>query len=110
MRGFADTRQLQMKFLVIAFSLAAIVAQTSPVGAQAEKDRVVEQYLCKDVMRESGENRDVAIAFLHGFLLGKSGKSNFNVDTLRKQSDQFIEACLEKPGERAINVMSTVKG
>jgi hypothetical protein len=110
MRGFADTRQLQMKVLVIALWLAAIVAQTSPVGAQAEKDRTVEQYLCKDVMRESGENRDVAIAFLHGFLLGKSGKSNFNVDTLRKQSDQFIEACLEKPGERAINVMATVKG
>ena len=32
------------------------------------------------------------------------------VDTLRKQSDQFIEACLEKPGDRAINVMATVKG
>jgi hypothetical protein len=24
-------------------------------------------------MRESGANRDVAVAFLHGFLLGKSG-------------------------------------
>ena len=99
-----------MRFLVIALWLAAIVVQTSPVGAQAEKDRTVEQYLCKDVMRESGDNRDVAIAFLHGFLLGKSGKSNFNVDTLRKQSDQFIEACLEKPGDRAINVMSAMKG
>ena len=110
MRRFAYTRQLQMRFLAIALWLAAIVAQTVPVGAQAEKDRTVEQYLCKDVMRESGENRDVAIAFLHGFLLGKSGKSTFNVDTLRKQSDQFIEACLEKPGDRAINVMSAVKG
>jgi hypothetical protein len=99
-----------MRFLTIALCLAAIPALTSPAGAQAEKDRTVEQYLCKDVMRESGENRDVAIAFLHGFLLGKSGKSNFNVDTLRKQSDQFIEACLEKPVDRAINVMSAVKG
>ena len=99
-----------MRFLAIALWLAAIAAQTSPAGAQAEKDRTVEQYLCKDVMRESGENRDVAIAFLHGFLLGKSGKSNFNVDTLRKQSDQFIEVCLEKPGDRAINVMTAVKG
>ena len=60
-------------------------------------------------MRESGENRDVAIAFLHGFLLGKSGKTNFNVDTLRKESDQFIEVCLEKPSDRAISVMTTVK-
>ena len=92
-----------MRSLTIALCLAAIVAPTSPAVAQAAKDRTVEQYLCKDVMRESGENRDVAIAFLHGFLLGKSGKSSFNVDTLRKQSDQFIEACLEKPGDRAID-------
>ena len=99
-----------MRFLAIALSLAVVAAQTSPADAQPAKDRTVEQYLCKDVMRESGENRDVAIAFLHGFLLGKSGKSNFNVDTLRKQSDQFIEACLEKPGDRAINVMTAVKG
>lgn len=110
MRGFAHTRQLQMKLLTIVLSILGIAAQTNPVGAQSEKDRTVEQYLCKDVMRESGDNRDVAIAFLHGFLLGKSGKSNFNIDTLRKQSDQFIEACLEKPGDRAINVMATVKG
>ena len=110
MRGIDDTRQLQMKSLTIVLCLAAIVAPTSPASAQAEKDRTVEQYLCKDVMRESGDNRDVAIAFLHGFLLGKSGKSSFNVDTLRKQSDQFIEVCLEKPGDRAINVMAAVKG
>ncbi len=60
-------------------------------------------------MRESGANRDVAIAFLHGFLLGKSGASNFNVEILRKQSDQFIETCLEKPGDKAVNVMSAAK-
>ena len=110
MRGFDDTRQLQMRCLAIALCLATVVAPTSPASAQAQKDRTVEQYLCKDVMRESGDNRDVAIAFLHGFLLGKSGKSNFNVDTLRKQSDRFIEICLDKPGDRAINVMAAVKG
>ena len=110
MRGFDDTRKLQMRCPAIVLSFAAMVALTSPAAAQAEKDRTVEQYLCKDVMRESGDNRDVAIAFLHGFLLGKSGKSSFNVDTLRKQSDRFIEICLDKPGDRAIDVMATVKG
>jgi HdeA/HdeB family len=77
--------------------------------AQDTKDRTVEQYTCKDVMRESGANRDVVIAFLHGFLLGKSGSSKFNVDVLRKQSDDFIERCLENPGEKAVDAASKVK-
>jgi hypothetical protein len=81
----------------------------APAWAQDTKDRVVEQYSCKDVMRESGANRDVVIAFLHGFLLGKSGSSKFNVDALRKQSDDFIERCLDNPGEKAVDAASKVK-
>jgi HdeA/HdeB family len=80
-----------------------------PTCAQDPKDRTVEQYTCKDVMRESGANRDVVIAFLHGFLLGKSGSSKFNVDVLRKQSDDFIERCLDNPGEKAVEAASKVK-
>ena len=80
-----------------------------PAVAQDTKDRTVEQYTCKDVMRESGANRDVVIAFLHGFLLGKSGGSKFNVDVLRKQSDDFIERCLDNPAEKAVDAASKVK-
>ncbi|MFZ1189079.1 MAG: hypothetical protein WAO13_15175 [Pseudolabrys sp.] len=52
----------------------------SPASAQDSKDRAIEQYTCKDIMRESGASRDVAIAFLRGFLLGKSGTTKFNLD------------------------------
>ena len=108
----ADERQMQLRsaartlILLSALSTSYLVAGAPLLYAQ---DRTVEQYSCKDVMRESGPDRDVAIAFLHGFLLGKSGAAKFNVDDLHRQSDQFVEACLEKPGDRAIDVMSTVK-
>src|SRR5215475_6076728 len=81
----------------------------APAWAQDTKDRTIEQYSCKDVMRESGPNRDVAIAFLHGYLLGKSGSSKFNVDALRRQSDDFIERCLENPGEKAVDAAAKVR-
>ena len=80
-----------------------------PASAQDAKDRSIEQYLCKDVVRESGVDRDVAIAFLHGFLLGKSGSAKFNLDALHKQSSDFIERCLDNPGERALDAMAKVK-
>lgn len=99
------------------FSLAAmaLAALLSAASAQAQDrkpdagDRSVEQYTCKDVMRESGGNRDVAIAFLHGFLLGQSGGSAFNVETLRKQTDAFIERCLDNPGLKALEAMTAAK-
>ena len=110
-----DPEQLQMKRSTLRRLPSFIVSATfallpvQPAQAQSTQERSVEQYLCKDVMRESGADRDVVIAFLHGFLLGKSGLSSFNVDTLRKQSNQFIETCLERPGDNALKAMITVK-
>jgi hypothetical protein len=76
--------------------------------AQEQGDRTVEQYLCKEVMRESGSDRDSAITFLHGFLLGKSGNSKFNLDVLARRTDAFLDRCLENPNEKAVDVMRAV--
>ncbi len=59
-----------------AFVVSAVLS-AGWMTAQAANTRTIDQYTCKDVMREHGDNRDVTIAFLHGFLLGKSGGSNF---------------------------------
>ncbi len=95
----------------IAPSFAALLAglSLSPALAQAASGRTVEQYTCKDVMREHGDNRDVTIAFLHGYLLGKSGGSAFDVDALHKETSDFIERCLDNPNEKAVDAMSRVK-
>ncbi len=79
-------------------------------SAQNANTRNVDQYSCKDIMREHGDNRDVTIAFLHGFLLGKSGSSNFDTDVLHKQTGAFIEYCLDHPGEKAMDAMAKIKG
>jgi hypothetical protein len=82
-------------------ALACAMVTTGAALAQTSKDtgdRTVEQYACKDVMRESGGNRDVAIAFLHGFLLGKSGGSGFNVETLRKTDRRLHRALSGQSG------------
>jgi len=81
-----------------------------PVSAQDNADRTVEQYTCKDILREGGSNREVAIAFLHGFLLGKSGASKFNIGILTKQTDDFVDRCLDSPSAKAVDVMTKVKG
>lgn len=92
----------------VLYVLSLLLAAETAL-AQVDKNRTIEQYECKDVIRDSGVNRDVAIAFLHGFLLGKSGGSSFDLAALHKQSDAFIERCLDNPKEKAVNAMSAVK-
>jgi hypothetical protein len=94
--------------LICAAGLALLVAGSPAAQAQDNKDRRVEQYECRDIMRDSGANRDVSIAFLHGFLLGKSASSSFNLDKIKQQTDAFIERCLSNPTEKALDAMTVV--
>jgi hypothetical protein len=96
--------QLGTLTMVLAGTLAVCSAH-----AQSQPDRAIEQFTCKDVMREPDQNREVAIAFLHGFLLGRSGDSKFNVETLEKQTDAFVNECLDNPQARAEEVMLKLK-
>ncbi len=88
---------------------AALLCSAAGAVAQPGMDRTIDQYKCRDVMREAGSNRDVAIAFLHGFLLGKSGNQRFNLDTLHKETEAFIEHCLSNPEGKAVDSMTAVK-
>ncbi len=89
---------------VITCALAAMLP------AHAAEERPVEDYACKEIMRENGVNRNTAIAFLHGFLLGRSDSSKFSVEMLTKQTDAFIDECLDNPAAKAVEVMAKVKG
>src|SRR5436190_11771133 len=97
-----------------SLGLAAAVLSTAlppiiPAAGQTATDRTVELFTCKDVMREPNTSREVAIAFLHGYLLGKSGGSKFNVEILEKQTSAFIEECLDNPQSKAADVMAKLK-
>jgi hypothetical protein len=94
---------------VIALVLASVCGVV-PAFSQSPSEREIERFTCKDVMREPNTSREVAIAFLHGYLLGKSGASRFDVDLLKAQTDSFVEQCLDHPGEKAVDVMVKLKG
>ena len=98
------TKRICVAVCTIAFSVFSMTA-----WAQDDNERTVEQYACKEIIREGGSQRDAAIAFLHGFLLGQSGSSKFNLEELTKQTDAFIDRCLDNPNEVAMEVMVEVK-
>ncbi len=95
--------------LISGFLAAVAICSAGPGFAQGAAERSVDQYVCKDIMRDNGANRDVAIGFLHGFLLARSGATKFNVEALEKQTDAFIEYCLDHPGDKALDAMAKAK-
>jgi hypothetical protein len=97
-----------MKIRRLTIGAVLLLAGLGTAAAQQQPDnmRTIDQYLCKDVMREHGQNRDIAISFLNGFLLGKSGSSSFDIDALHKRTTDFIEYCLDHPSEKAVDAMS----
>ncbi len=86
--------------LLISLALVATATAQGP-----ETSRKVSQFSCKDIMRMDGDDRDIAIAFLHGYLLGGKKADDFDTTTLAAATDRFIETCLDNPKRQALDVM-----
>lgn len=97
-----------MKLFLGIPAVTVVLFATVPYSALAGEADVeeVDKFLCKDILRTSGDDRRNAIAFMHGYLLGKSGKNKFDKAVLAKATDDFIEACLDDTGAVAITTMA----
>jgi hypothetical protein len=107
--------EMAMKRYLVLPAAALAVAGALTVGpverSQAQDgQREVASYACRDVMRMSGEDRSIAVAFLHGYVLGSSGESAFDPEELRAATDLFIEYCLSNPDDVALDAMREATG
>jgi HdeA/HdeB family len=110
MKGATDIMPIPSAKIAAVLSTMLVVLATGAALAQEKDDRSVDQYLCKDIMRDSGASRDVAIAFIHAYLLGRANATTFNVAKMRQQNEAFINRCLDNPNEKALDAMMKVKG
>ncbi len=83
-----------------ALSLAGMRVLAADPPSQNARD--LRDNSCKDVMRLSGQDRDVALALAHGYVLGKKGTTKFEIDNLAQITDKFIDYCLDNPKENAL--------
>ena len=88
--------------MVMFFCLGGALSGTA-MGQDEQKD--ISSYSCKDVMRMSGTDRELALAVLHAFILGKKGTTKFDVPKLTNATDEFVEYCLDNPKDNALAVM-----
>ena len=88
----------------------SLVLAEEPTGQAAAPEaapaapRDLNDYLCKDVMRLSGSDRESALALVHGYRLGKQNTTQFEVAALSELTDRFVEHCLDNPADKALAV------
>jgi len=90
--------------VLTVLALSTVTATTQA----ADSKRDFGTQTCKEVMRLSGSDRDIALAFAHGYVLGKKGTTQYDVDVLARITDQFIDHCLDNPRENAIKVFENL--
>ena len=90
-------------------TLLAVVTMTvlslglpNAFAEEPAKPNDLNSYRCKDIMRLSGEDREVALALVHGYRLGKKGTTQYQTEVLAEITDKFIDYCLDHPQEGAL--------
>ena len=73
--------------------------------AQENKLEDVNNYMCKDIMRMSGGDRDISVGFLHGWWMAKLNLTKFSKEKVAVVTDKFIEFCLDNPNAKAVDAM-----
>lgn len=88
------------------FFIAMVAGVGLPGLSYAQDDNPdVSAFTCKEIMRVSGPDRDLAIALMHGYILGESGTSSFNTEILADASEKFVDSCLDNPTAKALETL-----
>ena len=101
------------KMLCSAAATACLTIALGAQGAEQKSDATkkvedasgvikMNELLCKDIVRFTGDDRLVALGILHGYYLGKKGATEYVVGSLGRAADDFIEYCLDRPTAKAL--------
>jgi hypothetical protein len=88
--------------LLTVTAACALLSGTVALAEAPSTNKDLSGFVCKDVMRLSGSEREVSLALVHGYRLGKMGTTQFDVEALSELTDAFIEYCLDNPDENAL--------
>ncbi len=89
------------------FLIAVVAAMfyLPSLSAAQEDNPDISAFTCKDIMRISGPDRDLAIALMHGYLLAEKETTSFSTEALAGASENFIESCLDNPTAKALETL-----
>ena len=91
------------RILAVAVTFSALcIGGPTVIAGELSETRDLKNNQCKDVMILSGEDREIAIAFAHGYMLGKKNTTRYVPAELGDATDKFMDYCLDNPKDNAL--------
>jgi hypothetical protein len=91
------------RILAVAGTFSALCFTASTVFAgELSETKDLKDSQCKDIMILSGQDREISIAFAHGYILGKKNTTRYVPEELGKATDNFMDYCLDHPKDNAL--------
>lgn len=93
-------------FGLLAMAALSIQSGTSLAesGKPAAKDAGLDQLDCRTLLRLGGDERAYTLLYLHGFVSGKLGQLQLDVQTMADVTDRVVEHCIDHPSDRLLPV------
>lgn len=92
-----------MSRFLIALAVVTFFLPSMSIAQEDNPD--ISAFTCKDIMRISGPDRDLAIALMHGYLLSEKETTSFSTEALAGASEEFVESCLDNPTAKALETL-----
>ena len=95
-------------FFIISILMTLPTTLFASDGKASKEKKLVDinDYTCRDILLATGEERDLAIMFIQGYFVGKSGKTTFDRDQLAEATDRFLDLCLDDPKRLPVKTMA----
>ena len=88
--------------MTAAVASALFVGGSATLAEEPSTQKDLSAFQCKDLMRLSGSEREYALAFVHGYRLGKMNTTQYDIEALAAITDKFIDHCLDNPNDNAL--------
>lgn len=99
------TTRMAVAVLLAAFPLATFAEQDAPEPAAPTLD--IEGMTCRYLLTAGGTERDLLMAFFHGYFAGKAGPdAEHDVEKMADRTDAVVAWCVDNPGATLVRAFA----
>jgi hypothetical protein len=110
-----DTTTLRTLALTTLLAAAALAAPA--VGAQpgqpvpgAARVPALDELDCRALLRLGGDERGDTVGWLHGWVGGRRGLTQFPAREMAEATDRIVDHCIDEPDDKLLTVFERVRG
>lgn len=90
-------------------ALAILPCLLGPATAHANGDTInIEEISCREMLTMDGEQRDLTLLFMHGFVSGENAAVELDESELSETNEAILETCVDNPSDSVLSVFHKV--